>query len=35
VRHRAGADSTASLAGPPHGAELLARMPLVGVLADQ
>ena len=34
VLHAAGADLTASLAQAPHGAEMLARAPVVGVLAD-
>jgi predicted heme/steroid binding protein len=34
VRHRAGRDLTVSLSQAPHGAEKLARFPVVGVLAD-
>ena len=34
VRHHAGADLTGALAGGPHGAYLLERVPCVGVLVD-
>jgi predicted heme/steroid binding protein len=35
ARHRAGQDLTESLADAPHAADLLASMPLVGVLMDE
>jgi len=35
VQHRAGADLTAELSDAPHGIELLARFPIVGVLRDE
>ena len=34
VLHRAGADLTAELAGAPHGARLLKRVPVVGTLRE-
>jgi len=34
VRHSAGVDYTAGLGEAPHGADLLARLPVVGVLVD-
>jgi predicted heme/steroid binding protein len=34
VRHAAGQDLTESLAQAPHGEDLLARLPVVGVLVD-
>ncbi|GAB4410394.1 MAG: cytochrome b5 domain-containing protein [Anaerolineales bacterium] len=35
ARHRAGADLTDELRSAPHGADLLERLPLVGVLVEQ
>ena len=34
VVHEAGQDLTASLADAPHGEDLLARLPVIGVLVD-
>lgn len=35
VVHRAGEDLTAGLAEAPHGADMLARLPIVGVLVGE
>lgn len=35
ARHQAGADLTSALTGAPHGAELLERYPVVGVLRPE
>lgn len=35
VVHRAGEDLTLALAQAPHGPDLLARLPIVGVLVDE
>ncbi len=35
VQHRAGQDLTGALAGSPHGAEFLERVPVVGVLVGE
>jgi predicted heme/steroid binding protein len=35
VQHRAGQDLTEALNRAPHGPDLLARLPIVGVLADE
>ncbi len=34
VRHPAGVDYTGSLGDAPHGADLLERLPVVGILVD-
>jgi predicted heme/steroid binding protein len=35
VQHRAGQDLTEALDQAPHGLDVLARLPIVGVLADE